>query len=121
MRQIQEEQRGSDPLDPSLEEQAQSIQVDRLGPFRGSCHGEQPHRAHSPAVSHLSGAHRRGALYSSRRAPHPPVGPFRCACSGKARVSAQAGWAGEILAPFATPPASSKTEEDYLGKLDGAQ
>ncbi len=56
----------------------------------------------------LAGAHRRGALYSSRRAPHyssprgPRCGLVRC----NARLGAQ-GWVGENKAIFAHPAAVS--------------
>jgi hypothetical protein len=53
--------------------------VARAGPAR-----EQPRRAHFPRPAslktrpphQLGGAHKLGAPYSSRRAPHPPVGPL---------------------------------------------
>jgi hypothetical protein len=61
-----------------------NISSSSAGPVSG-----QPSRAMTQPPHRLAGAHKLGALYSLRRAPHPPVGPFRCARFGKDRVLAR--------------------------------
>jgi len=41
---------------------------------RGSCHGEQPHRAKTRPPHRLGGAHKLGAPHPLRHAPHPLAG-----------------------------------------------
>ena len=60
-----------------------------LASFRPSTGTRPPHR--------LGGTHRRGAPYSSHRAPPESTRrPFtRCGLAAERRVSARRGWAGE--------------------------